>query len=130
MLRRAKERYERELAGPNESRRKSNATVERSQLTRSQTTPLNKDVCFFCDCIAGYRETLFNVRTFSGGESLRNAISVSGNEKLLVKLNTAIAADDAHSIDIKYHKNCWLNNVTNVLRRPTTNVESASRQSK
>lgn len=62
-----------------------------------------------------------NVRTFPGGESL------SGNEKLLVKLNTAIASNDAHSIDIKYHKNRWLNNVTNVLRKPPPAVEATSR---
>lgn len=123
MIKRAKERYERELSGPNESRRKSrsgadNITPERSQLTRSQTSPLDKDACFFCDGQAGYREMLFNVRTLSGGESLRKAITLSGNEKLAVKLNTAIASNDAHSIDIKYHKNCWLNSVTNILRKP------------
>ena len=61
---------------------------------------------------------LFNVRTLSGGESLRKAITLSGNEKLAVKLNTAITSNDAHSIDIKYHKNCWLNSVTNILRKP------------
>ena len=123
MIKRAKERYERELSGPNESRRKSrsgadNITPERSQLTRSQTSPLNKAVCFFCDGQAGYREMLFNVRTLSGGESLRKAITLSGNEKLAVKLNTAIASNDAHSIDIKYHKNCWLKSVTNILCKP------------
>ena len=61
---------------------------------------------------------LFNVRTLSGGESLRKAITLSGNEKLAVKLNTAISSNDAHSIDIKYHKNCWLKSVTNILRKP------------
>ena len=48
---------------------------ERSILTRSQTSPFSKDVCFFCDCEVGYRETLVNVRTFGAGESLRKAIS-------------------------------------------------------
>ena len=42
-LKRIKERYEREMAGRDESRRKSN------QLTRSKTMPYERDVCFFCE---------------------------------------------------------------------------------
>ena len=91
---------------------------ERSILTRSQTSPFSKDVCFFCDCKEGYRETLVNVRTFGTGESLHKAISLSHNEKLTVKLNTALAANDTHSIDIKYHKNCWSKNVRMFYARP------------
>ena len=113
------ERYERELSGLNESRRKSRSgadiTPERSQLTRSQTPPLVKDACFFREGRAGYREKLFNVRTLSDGESLCKATTLSDNQKLPVKFNTAVASNDAHSIDIKYHKNCWLNSVTNIL---------------
>ena len=58
---------------------------------------------------------LFNVRTLSDGESLCKATTLSDNQKLAVKFNTAVASNDAHSIDIKYHKNCWLNSVTNIL---------------
>lgn len=89
MLRRARERYERELEGPNESRRKSrsDSSVETPQLTRSKTTPYNKDVCFFCDGPPGYRKNLHSVSTFSAGESLRTAVDMSGNDKLAVKLN-------------------------------------------
>ena len=116
---RLRERFERELSGPNESRCKSrsgaNITPERSQLTWSQTQPLVKDACFFRECRASYRETLFNVRTLSDEESLRKAPTLSDNQKLAVKFNTAVAYNDAHSIDIKYHKNCWLNSVTNIL---------------
>ena len=120
MLKRAKQKYERQLAGPDESRRKSrDSMAESSQLTRSKTTPYNKEACFFCDGQAGYRKNLHNVSTFSAGESLRSAIKRSGNAKLAVKLNTSIADNDAHSIDIKYHKLCWVNNVTNVLRKTT-----------
>ena len=39
-LKRIKERYERDMAGQDESRRKSN------QLTRSKTMPYDRDVCF------------------------------------------------------------------------------------
>ena len=49
MLTRARERYERQLEGPNESRQKSRSgsSEEIPQLTRSQTSPYNKNVCFF-----------------------------------------------------------------------------------
>ena len=54
MIKRAKERYERELSGPSESRRKSRSGADSitpgcSHLTRSQTSPLNKAACFSCD---------------------------------------------------------------------------------
>lgn len=100
--------------------------VEGPQLTRSKTSPYNQEACFFCNETAGYRENLHDVSTFSAGESLRAAVNMSGNEKLSVKLNTAIAGNDAPSIDIKYHLKCWLNNVTNVLRKPAS-LESSSR---
>ena len=122
MLKRARERYERQLEGPNESRRKS--SVEIPQLTRSKTSPYNKNVCFFCDGPPGYRKNLYTISTFSAGESLRTAIGMSGNDKLAVKLNTAIAPDDAHSIDINYHKNCWAIHVSHVLRRETSQSSS------
>ena len=80
---------------------------------------------FFCDCEAGYRKTL-NARTFGAGESLRKAISLSHNDELTLKMNTALAANDAHSIDIKYHKNCWSKNVSNVLRKSSSSGETNS----
>ena len=127
MLKRAQQRHERQLVGPNESRRKSSMNVnsdERSILTRSQTSPFSKDVfVYFCDCETGYRERLVNVRTFGAGESLCKAISLSHHEKLTVKMNTGLAAKDAHSVVIKYHKNCWSKNVSNVLRKPSSSSE-------
>ena len=45
-----------------------------------------------------------------------------------MKLSTAVDASDAHAIDIKYHKKCWVTNVTNVLRRqPSSAAESNTR---
>ena len=41
-----------------------------------------------------------------------------------MKINTSIALDDAHSIDIKYHKNCWAIHVSHVLRRETSDSSS------
>lgn len=126
MLKRAKERYERQLAGPNETRRKtSNVPVEerRLRLTRSKTTPFNSDMCFFCDGSESRLKALFNVRESSSVESLRAAIEKSGNDSLRLKLVTSLDVSDEQAAKIRYHKNCWLNNVTNVLRQqqdPTT----------
>ena len=127
MLSRARERYERQLEGHNESRPKSrpDSSVEMPQLTRSKTSPYNKNVCSFYDGPPGYCKNLHNISTFSAGESLRTAIGMSGNDKLSVKLNTSISPDDAHSIDIKYHKNCWKIQVSHVLRRETSKSSSA-----
>ena len=126
MLRRARERYERQLEDPNESRRKSrpDSSVGIPQITPSKTSLYNKNVSFFCDGPPGYRENLHNISTFSAGESLRTAIGMLGNDKLSVKLNTSIAPDDAHSIDIKYQKNCWAIHVSHVLRRETSELSS------
>ncbi|KAJ7352712.1 hypothetical protein OS493_034317 [Desmophyllum pertusum] len=108
MLRRARERYERELEGPNESRRKSrsDSSVETPQLTRSKTTPYNKDVCFFCDGPPGYRKNLHSVSTFSAGESLRTAVDMSemtlksGKVATMSKLQEAFESIlDANNVD-------------------------------
>lgn len=90
---------------------------EVKQLTHSKTSPYDKNVCFFCEKAAGYRETLHCVCTTLTGHSLRAAIESAGNDKLLVKLSTSIDASDADAINIKYHKRCWAGNVTSVLRR-------------
>ena len=125
MLKREKERYERALAGPNESRRKTSNLQETefiNQLTRSKTTPYNKAV-YGEGC---NRERLREVRTMNAGTSLHDAIELGRNDKLRVKLSTAINATDAHAIDIKYHKNCWTINVSNVLRKPLASSSSSS----
>ena len=91
------------------------------QLTRSQTSP-----CFFCEEIGNAKQPLHNVSTFSAGESLNKAINQSENDVLRVKLSTAVDATDAHAIDIKYHKNCWLRNVTNVIKKASFSDNSSS----
>ena len=97
-LKRIKERYEREMAGHDESRRKSN------QLTRSKTMPYDRDVCFFREKAAGYQDPLHSISTTSAGHSLRVAIETAENDRLQVKLSSAIDSDDAVAIGIKYHK--------------------------
>lgn len=97
--------------------KKQKQSIDKSQLTRSQTSPYDKSLCFFCEGNGTTKQPLHNVCTFSAGEALNTAINLSNNGVLRIKLGTAINASDAHAIDIKYHKNCWLSNVTNVIRR-------------
>ena len=119
-LKRIKERYEREMAGHNESRRKSN------QLTRSKTMPYDRDVCAFCEKAAGHQGPLHSISTTSAGHSLRVAIETAENARFQVKLSTAIDSEDAAAIDIKYHKKCWARNVTSVLRKGASNNSNSS----
>ena len=64
----------------------------------------------------------------SAGSYLDAAVKKEGDEKLHVKLSTAVDRRDAHAIDIKYLKNCWTKHVTNVLHKhsTTSNIEQAS----
>ena len=52
-------------------------------------------------------------------------VNKGNDEKLHVKLSTAVDSRDAHAIDIKYHKNCWTKHVTNVLRKHSTTSNSS-----
>ena len=51
---------------------------------------------------------------------------MSSNDKLRVKLSSAIDPSDAHAIDIKYHGKCWVNHVTSVLRRGKSQAPAVS----
>ena len=44
------------------------------------------------------------VSTENAGGALKKAVELNDNEKLCVKLNTGINPEDAHAIDIEYHK--------------------------
>lgn len=116
-------RYERQLEGPNEAIRKT----PKEPLTRSKTTPYNKNSCFFCEEPESEKQPLHMVSTFSAGQSLNEAIGLSGNDILRVKVSAAVDANDAHAIDIKYHKNCWARDVTNVLRTKGSKTSEESR---
>lgn len=120
LLNRARERYGKKLISNSEDSQPSSSTF-----TRSQSSPYNKELCFFCENGAQYNNPLHLVTTNSAGESLKYAVEMSGNDKLLVKLSTAIDPEDAHAIDIKYHKRCWATHVTNV-KRPTVRQQNQS----
>ncbi len=118
MCKRAKERYEKTLASRDRPGRRESTESHSSDagtFTRSQSSPYDKDLCFFCERGALYNNPLHNITTENAGRTLKRAVEKSSNEKLSVKLCTAISLEDAHAIDIKYHKRCWATNVTHVL---------------
>jgi len=124
MCQRAKARYDQNLTA-----RRGSSAIKSSvsgTFTRSQSTPFNKNVCFFCNEAATERNKLHEVETFNAGSSLKEAIEKSDDKELKVKLCTAIDDGDAHAIDIKYHKRCWAQHVTNVLRKKTDMPETHS----
>ena len=85
-----------------------------STFTHSQSVPYNKYLCFFYECPGTYRNPLHKVSTTSADQALNRAIEKSKTEKLHVKLCTLINPEDAHAIDIRYHKRCWATHVSNV----------------
>lgn len=84
--------------------------------TRSQTVVYEKDKCFFCDQTADRKEKLRKVSTDKAGRNLREAIELRNDDKLRVRLSEAIDSNDAHAIDVLYHRKCWTQHVTNILR--------------
>ena len=85
--------------------------VEQGAFLRSETEPYDPTKCFFCQ-----QETEtepFNVRIDNAGDNIRHAVNNSNNDMLKVRLSTAIANNDGHAIDMKYHKPCWTKHVLN-----------------
>ncbi len=56
------------------------------------------------------------------------SIHMSHNDHLKVRLNTAIAQNDSHSIDVKYHKKCWTENVLNAPKTVKEKVRPSEAQ--
>ena len=75
----------------------------RTAFLLSNTCPYNKELCFFSQ--EETTETPYSVRGDSTGIRIRNAIQMSHNDHLKVRLSTAIAQNDSHAIDVKYCKN-------------------------
>ncbi len=92
--------------------------------TRSATEPLSKHQCFFCQLDTG--EDLFTVRTENSGKALRQAVEISQDRVLVTRLANAISPNDAHAIDVRYHKLCWTRHVFHVLREHTKDNTSTS----
>ena len=47
---------------------------------------------------------------------LRKAAKKSKNKVIRVRISTVINPDDAHAIDVRYHNNCYVKHVNDVLR--------------
>jgi len=94
--------------------------------TRSRTTPLDKQLCFFCQADNG--EQLFKVRSENAGKTLKNAVERSRNPALKTRLSTSISEKDAHAIDVRYHKDCWRTHVYHVLREPSAGRDTSTSQ--
>jgi len=94
--------------------------------TRSRTTPLDKQLCFFCQADNG--EQLFKVRSENAGKTLKNAVERSRNPALKTRLSTSISEEDAHAIDVRYHKDCWRTHVFHVLREPSAGRGTSTSQ--
>ena len=97
----------------------TNSDLDRS-FTRSSTEPYNKENCFFCQDKGTRKFKLHKVTTFNAGSQLRESVEHSSNQTLLVRLNTVIDSNDAHAIDVLYHKVCWNTNVINPSRPKAT----------
>lgn len=94
MCKRAKERYERQLAAAGSKRKSSESlSTDTCKLTCSKTVPYNRELCFFCEGEASYENPLHKVLTENASHSLRKAIEKKGDEKLHVKLCTFHNAD-------------------------------------
>jgi len=50
------------------------------------------------------------------GKALRQAVEISKDPVLMTRLRNAISPNDAHAIDLEYHKLCWTQHVFHVLR--------------
>ena len=109
---RAKERYERMIAAKDSQRSVDSHLSGSRTFTRSQSAPYNSYLCFFCEDPGSYKYPLHRVAIQNAGISVKEAIEKSGNERLRVKLSTAL-----DPIDIRYHKHCWATEVTHVLRK-------------
>ena len=104
-----------ELTGSKTLKRKhSDGPTSSLPFTRSSTNTLDKNLCFFCQ--KDTRLQLLNITTENAGHALRQAVHLSQNAALKTRLCTAISPDDAHAIDVKYHKPCWTEHVFHVLR--------------
>ena len=84
--------------------------------TRPSSSPFAKDMCFFCQKVDPKNE-IHEATSNSVGMKLKKAVDLYGSDILKVQLSTAIDPSDAHAIDVKYHKKCWMMHVENPLLR-------------
>ncbi len=84
-----------------------------STLTRSRTPPFCKENCFYCQeekYDGSKKENLVECRSSDVGQTIKNIVEASGNEKWSVNLAHIISGGDFLSRDIKHHKSCQTSN--------------------
>ena len=55
----------------------------------------------------------------NAGQDLQKAVRECGNERMLVKLTTAINPNNALATGVRYNMRCWAENVRTVPRKST-----------
>ena len=97
-----KEKFNKTTSIKNET---PNIYEDDNRFTRSKTKPVMKDHCFFCQSldISKHHE----IESPNTGKRLQSLIENSLRSELKVRLNTALNPVDARAIDVKYHKNCF-----------------------
>lgn len=106
-------------AGRPSTSTKPSTAMEQSniRLTRSGSTPYDKNSCFFCEKEIE-KEPLHQFSELKTGNKLRLAVEASDNPRWKVNLSAALNPDDALSIDIKYHLPCYVKYVQRSTKRP------------
>ena len=89
---------------------------DKSYTTRSHTPKHDRNKCIFCNKEGTKRSKLFTIATDSAGSRLKEAVDLSSNEILKIRLSDCTDPGDPHAKDIAYHKQCWNVHVVNVLR--------------
>jgi hypothetical protein len=124
-LQRARDRFEHSVATGQYATKKQGHKRSSSEMeadmpgtskpfTRSATEPLSKQLCFFCQY--DNSQALYSVRSMNCGKAIRKAIEIARDPVLMTRLSNAISPNDAHAVDVKYHKLCWTQHVFHVLR--------------
>ena len=97
-----KEKFNKTTSIKNET---PNIYEDDNRFTRSKTKPFMKDHCFFCQSLDISK--LHEIESLNTGKRLQSLIENSLRSELKVRLNTALNLVDARAIDVKYHKNCF-----------------------
>lgn len=108
-----KDKYENQL-DKRDSRQSDGTDTLNTTFTRSSTNPYERNKCLFCQESATRRYPLHRVATQNAGRNLKYAIEQLENGSMRVQLNSAIDTEDAHALDVLYHKNCWTNVVSTI----------------
>ena len=93
-----------------------------NSIRRQSRSSFDKAFCFFCQHDDPMlRSDLHEITSKNGNEKLIQAIKLSYNHELMVRMNSAC---DARAGDYKYHRKCWAKNVVRVLEKADKDSKS------